>query len=511
MMEDLGSGQSKATEREVQSIIRVFLGRLGGSFLIFDALDECEDWEEFLQALEYITTGSDCSIICLARPHLSIATTVGSKISQVRLETHANLGDMKLYLEPKIQGLRRHGKLPSSLTVTEMVDAIASRADSMFLWVVLMIGYLSSPLLTPNDRLEAINNIRLLEGLDAIFKQILEDLQRRLPKSEWSKIKRMFQWLVVAQKPWNIEMLRTALAVQSDRAITADDYISEFEESLVHTCGSFIEVYPDGTVRFIHLSVQEFLADPSPEYHESELSRSFHVQKELAHCSMSTLCLQYIIYNIPHKPVGDLAQRSAGASELTATYPLLPYATKWWSTHACHAMRLSDQGTSKYSVEAYRTLFTAVDRALWDKELLSCWIETSYIFRCAPSLDTLRICISAFKQRYPDVWKLLVSSIVEKLGRLAQDLSRLNSDWGHILRLEPNEIWLPSINAVGRFHLWASSHAAKMNFLGSKEDKDSILIASQVGADGKSVGMLKIWTSLWVLFHQNLNTWFPLT
>ncbi|PMD49683.1 uncharacterized protein K444DRAFT_281375 [Hyaloscypha bicolor E] len=201
LMDDMGSGQSTATEREIQSIIRIFLGRLGASFLIFDALDGCRDWEELLETLDNVTRGSKCSVVCLGRPHLCVVKSVGSNTSQFRLETEENLGDMKRYLEPKIQALYKRGKFPDSLTVTETVEKIVSRADSMFLWVVLMIGYLSSPLLTPNNRLQAINDIHILEGLDAMYKQILEDLKRRLPKSLWSITKRMFQWLVVAQTP----------------------------------------------------------------------------------------------------------------------------------------------------------------------------------------------------------------------------------------------------------------------------------------------------------------------
>ncbi|KAH8682821.1 hypothetical protein BGZ60DRAFT_205875 [Tricladium varicosporioides] len=492
-MKDTGSGQSTATEKEIQSIIRIFLARLGPSFFIFDGLDECKDWEELLETLQDVTQGSNCGVVCLGRPHLSVATIVGSNVSQIRLEAEENLSDMKRYLEPKIQSLCKRGKLPDSLTVEEMVEKIASRADSMFLWVVLMISYLSSPLLTPNNRLQAINNIHVLEGLDAMFKQILEDLKRRLPKSEWSKIKRMFQWLVVAQAPWKLEMLHTALAVQTNRPITSDDYISDFRESLLETCGSFVEVHSDGTLWFIHLSVQEFLADPSPEFHNSEFSQTFHVQKEIAHCSMATLCVSYIVYNIPHKPIAATGKK-VEATDLQQTYPLLSYVTKWWPTHACQSLRLNNLGSSGYSLDCYRVFFKLLAKAVWNKELLSSWVETSYTFHNVPSLSTLGSCIGMFHRKYPDIWRLQVESVLSILNRLSPELRRLNADWGHVLQKEPNEIWMPSINAVGGFDLWASSGDSKMNFLESKEDEGSILIASQVSADGRSVGMLKIWT-----------------
>lgn len=150
LLEDMGSGQASATDQEIQSIIQVYLGRLGTSFLVFDALDECTDWEDFIETLDRITQYSECRIVILGRPHLSIATVTGAHPFQIYLETQQNLEDMKRYLEPKVEVLYRRGKLPKTLTASDIVNKIANRADSMFLWVVLMIGYLSSPLLTPN-------------------------------------------------------------------------------------------------------------------------------------------------------------------------------------------------------------------------------------------------------------------------------------------------------------------------------------------------------------------------
>jgi hypothetical protein len=140
-------------------------------------------------------------------------------------------------------------------------------------------------------------------------------------------------------------------------------------------------------------------------------------------------------------------------------------------------------------------MFKAITEVVNNKELLSTWIEASYIFQNTPSLTTLTSTMVKFQRSYAELWKLQVSPVVETLNRLSSELSRLNLNWGHILRNEPHEIWLSSINTVGNFDLWASKNDADMNFLKSEGDEGSILIASQVSYDGRSVGMLKVWTS----------------
>lgn len=495
IMDDVGSGQTIASEKEVQSILRIFLGRLGQSYLIFDALDECLNWEEFLESLEEITRGIGCKVVILCRPHLRFTQVTRGNPCQIALEAEGNLADMKRYLEPNIQRLWDRGKISKTLSVAEVSSKIADRANSMFLWAVLMAGYLASPLLTPNDRLEAINNMKMLEGLDAMFKKVLEDLQHRIPRKEWSKILKMFQWLIVAQRPWSVEMLRTALAVQSNRKTTADDYIADFEESLLQTCGSFVEISQDGKIGFIHLSVKEFLTIFSPECHNSEVARSFHVQKEVADCSMATLCLSYITYNVPHGPMSGCESKPADWTALESEYALLHYATKWWPVHVSQGLPSPKSDISVYPEGCVENMCRAMTPIISNKKLLTSWIEASWVFQCPPSLGSLTARMSAFVNICPSSYKLEVSAIVDKLKRLSLELGRLNCEWGHILRTEPNEIWLPSINAIGKFNLWIGTEDANLRSLTSESDEGSMLIASQVSLDGTKVGMLKLWPS----------------
>jgi hypothetical protein len=120
IMDDTGSGQTAASEKEVQSILRIFLGHVGQSYLLFDALDECINWEEFLESLEDTTRGIRCKIIVFCRPHLRFANIIGGNPSQIALETEGNLADMQRYLEPNIQRLWDRGKISKTLSVAEI-------------------------------------------------------------------------------------------------------------------------------------------------------------------------------------------------------------------------------------------------------------------------------------------------------------------------------------------------------------------------------------------------------
>jgi len=494
IMDDIGCGQTAASEKEVKSILRVFLGHVGQSYLLFDALDECTSWEEFLESLEDITRGIRCKIIILCRPHLRLANIIGGNPTQIALEAEGNLEDMKRYLEPNIQRLWDRGKISKSLSVAAISSKIAHRANSMFLWAVLMAGYLASPLLTPNDRLEAINNLKMLEGLDAIFTKVLEDLQLRIPKREWSKILKMFQWLIVAQRPWSVEMLRTALAVQRNRKTTSDDFIADFEESLLQTCGSFVEIRQDRTVGFIHLSVQEFLTisgySSSPDG-----ASSFHVQREVADCSMATVCLSYLTYNIPHGPLSGSENIAADRRVLDTEYPLLSYATKWWPIHASQAFPSPKSDISVYPKGCLENMCQAMTPAISNKKLMKTWIESYWTFYGPPSLGGLATIMNTFSNHCPDGYKRDVLATANKLKGLSSELTRLKDEWGHILKSEPHEIWLPSINAIGDFDLFSDTNEASLKPLTSESDENCILIASQVSSDGTKVGMLKVWPS----------------
>lgn len=84
-------GQTCASEQSLESLIRIYLEQLDESFLLFDALDECIEWDEFLITLRKCAEGTRCKIVLITRPHLSILSIIGKKPDRMELEQHANM------------------------------------------------------------------------------------------------------------------------------------------------------------------------------------------------------------------------------------------------------------------------------------------------------------------------------------------------------------------------------------------------------------------------------------
>lgn len=264
------------------------------SYLVFNALDECEDWEEFVESLTELTMETQHKIVLLTRPHLDVQNTIGPNVHHVALEPERNLDDIENYLRSRIEKLTNRGAIPANFSVDSLVSQLSRRTNSMFLWAVLMANYLSSPYLTPGERSTAIHQLNRFEGLDAIYARSLEELERRIPCAYQSKVKRVFEWISVAKSPLTTEELRTALAVQNNRPFSESDSMQNFKVTLLQLCGSLVEVRSNGTVDFIHLSVLEFLQQEQDGNMRNGVPVPFRVTNGDAEFSMANLCLSYV-------------------------------------------------------------------------------------------------------------------------------------------------------------------------------------------------------------------------
>ena len=263
-LHDNGHGQIWASEEEVSAIL-LLLEHLGPSYLVFDGLDECSDPGESLDSTAKITgASSQCQVILLTQPNVHVSSIIGyTDVCQISLEPGDNYRDIEAYLRLRISKLMQQSAFAGPIDLDDIVGRLSQRSNSMFLWTVLMCSYLSSPYLTPRERLNAINELNRFEGLDVMYTRILEELAKRAPKEHRHKTQNIFNWLSVTRERLTTKALRNALAVQKSRQATEHDYIRDFEAILPQMCGSLVEIRCDQTVDFIHLSVLEFLRQPA--------------------------------------------------------------------------------------------------------------------------------------------------------------------------------------------------------------------------------------------------------
>lgn len=505
MMTDQNHGQLCASDQVLEDLIRIYLQQLDSSFLVFDAIDECAEWDKFLRSLRRCAEDASCKIILITRPHLAMNSIIGHSPYRMDLVEDANTEEVRAIISPSINSMIEAGKFGRKYGMDKAVTVIndlVRRADSMVLWGVLMIKYLSSSVLTAHERAMIIEDEKPFKGLDNLYSKILEDLKKTVPKSEHGKVHLVFQWLVTMRQPWTATMLQTALAVQLDRPSNQEDVMENFKESILQLCGPLIEIRQDGFARFIHLSAAEYLTNPDNVERKSILS----VDLNLAHGSAARLSLMYLLNEIPKEPLNTNASVPPQVQATASKYCLLPYVVTHWSKHATIAF---EDGVERFQGSKITTkdlqstglgiLLELLSRFIEDKSLITVFIEASWLFQAPPGLAQIpeHIAYLARNSAHPKKGKLLLS-LGETLERLNTQLCCLNKEWGQTLKEYPNEIWLPSINSFTDAEFWVGTADAKIGHFLSPEDENSKVIVSQVSKNGKEVGIIRVRPSKYV-------------
>ena len=289
-------------------------------------------------------------------------------------------------------------------------------------------------------------------------------------------------------------MMWVALAVQMNRRSTPADFMDHFDESFIQLCGPLVEIRRDRSVRFTHLSVAEYLTNPE----DITTKSPFSVDLGAAHCSTATVCLAYLLNEVAHQPLSGNASTKAHQQSVLSNYCFLPYVMSFWPIHAAQSLQRdaeddpqrpsSGRSTSRDLIQLLSVLTT-------NKVLVTTWIEACWTFGITPTLLEVSDLILEHAGTLHPRYRKQLTSLGETLRRLSTNLSVLNKNWGKILAVEPNEIWLPSVNAFTDSEFWIGTDAAKVDILSSTEDQRSKAVVSQVSSDGKEVDVIRVWPS----------------
>jgi hypothetical protein len=183
---------------------------------------------------------------------------------------------------------------------------------------------------------------------------------------------------------------------------------------------------------------------------------------------------------------------------------MLRYSALHWTYHMIECLRYSMQRKERLLFPPDMILcLSALTSILGKKvpDLLTTWIEASWSYHFAPDFMNLVDHIRSFRGflEWASYGESHIFSLVEStdniLGQMAElsvDLAGLNHEWGHMLRSEPNEIWLPSIKAFSKSKFWSETEAQTVQSLTTRDEQGSILITSQVSSDSSKVGVLRV-------------------
>jgi hypothetical protein len=331
------TGQQFASDDEIFAILHLFLLQFGNCSFVCDGIDECKDRAEFLKKLARLASDHNgCNFFLFSRPIMKIHKELRHHCEILELEHMQNIGDLRNFIQPKIEELIESGDLviPKATSADEVVSNISRRANGIFLWAVLFLGYLKLPSLSISQRREALDNAHKFEGLHSLYDGILQYIEKEYPRFSRRNIRRALFWVVGAFRPLHANELQAAVAQMEVKAFDEDDIIPNFTDSIGPMTGALIEITKDKTVRLIHITVAESLVSTSvkiaPSFCDENILdfKPVVVQRYLA-----STCLAYMFHTVPIGPYVDRYIKRSNFDSILKEYPLFDYSARFWTAH----------------------------------------------------------------------------------------------------------------------------------------------------------------------------------
>jgi hypothetical protein len=499
LIDKVGSGQLKASDEDIEQVLRLLL-RQFPTYLVFDGIDECIDHGTFLSKLCEICQTSDTRALLLSRPNLvfPLRYRLGRNWA-VHLSMTHNSPDIRLFLADAFLTLTDEGLFGQLPLAEASLDEVMQRADGMFLWARLLVNFLESPALTPQERHTTISEINLLEGIERLYSGILSTLTKAFPK-ERQVAANIFKWVFAALYPPTVVSLHTALAVTPGHGMADSGYIPDFENSIPRLTCSLVEVRKSKRVGFIHTSFNEFIG--------SELSASYKefslCDRQATHMFLAIHCVSYLGFDIPKEPLqvvqkkllralstapdpeDDATRETRGIESrrteesdpqnvtrmrrlLQQRYPLLRYASVAWAEHMYRALQEPGDGNTdkdgnashaehleRSQVISTPTWAPILSYFLIDQISVTVWVEACWTFAFKPNLDQVFYQMAPLKQRVrpdsPESRELLW--VIRGLNQLMEAVRELCSKYDHVLIARPRMIWHHDISSATDPEYW---------------------------------------------------------
>ncbi|CZR57679.1 uncharacterized protein PAC_07568 [Phialocephala subalpina] len=476
---------------DLLALLILCLGALTSATIILDGFDECDDVDELHQCLAELTARTPTKILILSRPNVAVLRETIEEEQTLCVSSGRLEHDIRLYFKHRLKTLRR--KLPLSCDMFAVTEHLVRVCDGMFLWARLTVHYLSSPALTPSERLETIWKIQLPEGLDAMYERIFLLLSKAY-EAEKDLTKRVFMWLSYARETLTPSQLHAAIAVSS-YPDEHSEVLMDYESAIILCCGGLVELHREKSYKFIHLSVKEFLQS------QSNVVAEFAKSSEQSALDIAVACLRYLAMKVPKGPLSGQLGHAASRNQVTQNIPFLPYAAKYWPLHAHKSITYNTGHSHDAGVYDPVDLLSHIDGFLKSKLEIMTWIEAVYLFESTESSFGQLEWWAKFgcQERFKWTNRKLFHVSSEAL-ELCRDLGMLRSAWHKELAATPQEIW-GDVTAFTKSRFLQPTKATEVNSLASLSPwKDAVSTSplckiSQTSLNGARLAVLSVWPS----------------
>ena len=302
------------------------------TYLFIDALDEC-DREHALNLLRYLdettvctsSAGTDLKVCISRRPYPPIEPFRNSgPPHEINVEgnNRKDLADLIRY------ELQAYEDSLSEDDRSELSDYILQRANSVFLWVELLLKQIWHNGGGYQDK----------ESFKEMIDQVpteLGDVYRKsfagCSKQQKSQACQLFQTVLFAKQPLLLEELRHALAFhdrweQSNARLPSQEKL--FEKMLLDLSCGLLTIHHEGSgesaksiVQVIHQSAREYLLSTGLSELNPIISTNLGLEDPICNLQMLKMCMRAL-------------EADSLASDTAVTNPFRQYVCSWWPAHA---------------------------------------------------------------------------------------------------------------------------------------------------------------------------------
>jgi hypothetical protein len=517
LMNEQSSGQLVATRAELLDLLKLCSDHSGDVIFVLDAVDECDDPENLIKDLLLLSSDPNIKILFFSRPNVSALFTA------VPEEQRLNIGgknsrDIEIFVTAKLEDLTDDELLPSSADIPQLSSHLILGANGMFIWIRLMVNFLNSPALTRRQRIDAIMNITVPEGLDSMYDRIIQLIDQS-NTTEKRLACRIISWILFSNRPLTTRELQVAISQGCSISPDDEDEFSDFKRAVIMSCAGLVEVQKTSSPTFIseidsfqliHLSAREYIYSHHPDYVSSSPRNASPLGSLLNSCSgfsveMTTTCLQVLSYTLPAhalsgKQAHDLPSHDMTPSQVHEVYPFVGYATCYWFDH------LADTLDPKcLKSEKLPKMINILATFLTLKRNIMAYIETRYVFQASPPIGKLKYWTQGIMS--PVVWSQvehsLLKKVIDDILELLRFLDALDSEWGDRLLQSPSSVWGETTAFTKSRLVDEASHTQVRTLIMDAPRTEGISSRylskiSELSEDGKTVAILSIWPSKYV-------------
>ncbi|GAM37911.1 ankyrin repeat protein [Talaromyces pinophilus] len=308
--------------------------RLRKTIIIIDALDECDNPREFLEAMKDLSASFQEKRICVNafissrdEVHFAVDTTFSNYLA-LNITSTATGPDFRRYIERRVDDeckyFRQVTKRENSDILQRLVDELTDRGQLAFRWTELQLALFFPPGRPPNPidikrRLDMLKDRSGLLDLNNTSKEIYEhNISDSFTRKD--DLHFLLKWALACTRNVHISLITDAIKFHLEQQGETTDHIDRIY--ILDLTSNLLVINEHDTVQFAHISVKEYFevnADFASEFAETK-----------SNDQVAETCLQYLLSSYQNFPSSySVVQLMSRQMEAEFSY----YSLTQWALH----------------------------------------------------------------------------------------------------------------------------------------------------------------------------------